>query len=412
MWKKRILIIFTVLLFGTFVASIYPAEAAKPTIKHYGIVDLTGPYGILVPDVWEAMLDYYRLINEEGGINGHPMKLIWGETGNMMARTWSHYKRYKRAGAQFLWLASTPDGEALKKTLGKDKVFTFNYSSTDLQIYPPGFLYGDGCTYSEAFGAFLKLAKAEWDKGGKKGKLKVGIMGPDTSYGRALEAGKEFGKRIGIDIVGQEYPPVVPIDLTPQILRLKEKGVDWIWMQGLSQICTVFMKNMNSLGLQGKIRVAGWWWTSGAEMLRRIPPKFSEGYIFDSYSYLPQVEKDHSGIKKCIEMRQKYHGKDPCEYYVRGVRATQFIIELTKRTIKKYGYKGLTPDNYMNMMETFKDWKTPWDLGAPFNIAPNDRRTAKKLIFYQVKGGKLMRYSDWIDAPHLYPEDMAHLFEK
>ena len=403
-----------VFLLGVIVVFVSPAEAKKPTIKHFGIVDLTGPYGVLVPDLWEGMLDYYRMVNEKGGIDGHPIKLIWGETGNMMARTWSHYKRYKRAKAQLLWLASSPDGEALKKILVKDKVFCpINYGQSDPQLYPPAWTYIDGPSYGDEFGAFLRMAKAEWDKEGKKGIMKVGIIGPDTSYGRAaIEPGTRFGKKIGVDVVGQEYPPVVPIDLTPQILRLKEKGVDWIWMQGLSQICTVFLKNMQSLGLQGKIKVAALWWTTGAEMLRRVGPELCEGYVFTTYNYLPQVEKDYPGIKKCIEMRQKYHGKDPDEYYIRGVRATEFVIELTRRTLKKYGYKGLTAENYMGMMETFKNWKTPWDLGAPFNITPNDRRTAKELIFYQVRGGKIYRYSNWVKAPHLYPEDMAHLFEK
>jgi ABC-type branched-subunit amino acid transport system substrate-binding protein len=389
------------------------AEAKKPTIKHYGIADLTGPYGILLPDSWEGILDYYRLVTEEGGIDGHPVELIWGETGNVMSRTWSHYKRHKQAGAQLLILYSSPDGEALKNTMVKDKIFCFNFGQSDPQLYPPAWIYIDGPSYGDGFGAFLKMAKAEWDKAGKKGTMKVGIIGPDTAYGRAaLEPGQRFGKKIGVDVVGQEYPPVVPIDLSPQILRLKEKGVDWIWVQGLSQIATVFMKNMASLGLQGKIPVAGFWWTSGAEMLRRIGPKFSEGYIFNSYNYLPQVEKDHPGIRKCVEMRRKYHKKDPDEVYVRGVRATQFVIELTKRTLKKYGYNGLTSQNYMSMMDTFKDWKTPWDLGALFTITPNDRRTGKDFLFYQVRGGKIHRYSDWVKAPHLYPDDMKHLFEK
>src|SRR3990172_11805394 len=84
--------------------------AVKPTIKHYGTVDLTGPYGILVPDLWEGILDYYRYVNETGGINGYPVELVWGETGNVMARAFSHYKRFKDAGAQLLWLASSPEG--------------------------------------------------------------------------------------------------------------------------------------------------------------------------------------------------------------------------------------------------------------------------------------------------------------
>ncbi|MDY6967027.1 MAG: ABC transporter substrate-binding protein [Spirochaetota bacterium] len=414
--KSNILMfsVFTILFFTVMIAIASQADAKRPIIKHYGIVDLTGPYGILVPDLWEGKLDYYRFINEEGGIEGHPIKLIWGETGNMMARTWSHYKRYKRANVQLLWLASSPDGEALKKILKRDKVLCpLNYGQSDPQLYPPAWIYIDGPSYGEGFGAFLRMAKAKWDKSGKKGTMKVGIIGPDTAYGRAaIEPGKRFGKKIGVDVVGQEYAPVVPIDLTPQILRLKDKGVDWIWCQGLSQIATVFLKNMSSLGLKGKIPVAGFWWVTGAEMLRRIGPKFSEGYIFLTYNYLPQVEKNHPGIKNCIKMRQKYHRKDPDEYYVRGVRATQFVIELTKRTIKKYGFKGLTASNYMRTMETFKDWKTPWDLGAPFTITPNDRRTAKKMLFYQVRGGKIYRYSDWINAPHLYPENMSHLFKK
>lgn len=412
--NRVILVGFIFLLFVAMVACAPKEEARKPTIKHYGIVDLTGPYGILVPDLWEAMLDYYKLVNEEGGIDGYPLELIWGETGNMMVRTWSHYKRYKRAGAQLLWLASSPDGEALKRTLVKDEIFCpFNYGQSDPQIYPPAWIYIDGPSYGDGFGAFLKMAKAKWDKAGGKGMMKVGIIGPDTAYGRAaLEPGQRFGKKIGVDVVGQEYTPVIPIDLTPQILRLKDKGVDWIWFQGLSQIATVFMKNMQSLGLQGKIPVAGFWWVSGAEMLRRVGPVFSEGYIFNSYNYLPQVEKDHPGIKKCNELRQRYHQKEANEIYVKGVRAVQFVMELTRRTLKKYGYEGLTAKNYMSMMETFKDWKTSWDIGASFDITPNDRRTAKKLLFYQVKDGKLVRYSDWIDAPHLYPENMSHLFEK
>jgi len=412
--KRLNLVGFIFLIFAVMITCAPKGDSEKKVIKHYGIVDLTGPYGVLVPDAWEGMLDYYRYINKsENGVDGYPIELIWGETGNMMARTWSHYKRFKQAGAQVIWLASSPDGEALKKTFEKDKIFCpLNYGQSDPQLYPPGWIYIDGCSYADNFASFLKLAKSEWDKSGKKGTMKVGIIGPDTAYGRAaIEPGKMFGKTIDVDVVGQEYPPVVPIDLTPQILRLKDKGVNWIWMQGLSQICTVFLKNMKSLGLQGKIKVAAVWWTTGAEMMRRVSAELSEGYIFSSYTYMPQVEKDHPGIKKCIAMRQDFHKKDPCEHYVKGVRAAQFIIELTRRTMKKYGFDGLSAENYMSMMGSFNNWSTPWDLGASFSITKNDRRTAKKILFYQVKKGKIVRYSDWIEAPHLYPERMASLFK-
>ena len=163
---------------------IFSAEA-KPPIKHFYIIDLTGPYGVLVPEIFEGTQDYYRYMNEKGGLDGHLFKIPWGETGNMMSRTWSHYKRFKRAGCQFLALFSSPDGEALKKTLARDGIACYNIGQSDPQIYPPGNIFLDGSTYADSFGAFLKWVLEDWKKKGESGIPKVGIIGPDTAYGRA-----------------------------------------------------------------------------------------------------------------------------------------------------------------------------------------------------------------------------------
>src|SRR3990172_3466827 len=91
---------------------------AKAAITHFGTADLTGPYGILVPDMWEAVLDYYKWYNEtKGGIDGHPVELTWGETGNVLERAWSHFKRFQATGKlRFYWIVSSPEGEAFKST--------------------------------------------------------------------------------------------------------------------------------------------------------------------------------------------------------------------------------------------------------------------------------------------------------
>ncbi|MEW6034175.1 MAG: ABC transporter substrate-binding protein [Chloroflexota bacterium] len=395
----------------------------KPTIKHYTTVDLTGPYGILVPDLFEAMLDYYRYVNENGGINGYPVELVWGETGNVMARAWSHYKRFKDEGMQLMWLISSPEGEAFKSTLEKDKIFCpLNFGQSDPQLYPPAWQWVDGPSYGEGFGAFAYWVVNEWwpkNKHGKWDKPRIGIIGPDSAYGKAanLPEVHAYVKAIGGEHVGQAFPPVVPVDVTPQVMQLVKDvanpQVDWIWTQGLSQIATVWLKNMSALGLQGKVGVAGFWWTTGAELLRRIDAKFVEGYIFSQYSYMPQVEKDHPGIKKVNEMRQKYHGKDADEYYSRGVRAAQYVMEVTRIALEKFGYEGLTGANYKRVLDEGmfpRHWKTPWDLGAEIDITPNDRRTAKQLMFYVVKGGKIERMSGWIDAPHIFPAQYKDLF--
>ncbi|PIZ20812.1 MAG: hypothetical protein COY50_02785 [Deltaproteobacteria bacterium CG_4_10_14_0_8_um_filter_43_12] len=392
---------------------VYAVSAeAKPPIRHYYIIDLTGPYGILVPEIFEGTQDYYRYINEKGGLDGHQFKIPWGETGNMMGRTWSHYKRFKQAGCQFLALFSSPDGEALKKTLERDGIACYNIGQSDPQIYPPGNIFLDGCSYADGFGAFLKWVKKDWEKKGKSGIPRVGIIGPDAAYGRAAtKPGIRFGKQIGVDVVGQEFAPVVPIDLTAQILRLRDKGVDWIWLQGLSQIGTVFIKNFNALGLRGKIGVAAFWWTMGTEMLRRVPPDMLEGYIFNTYTYM-EVD-DRPGIKKLNELRMKYRGKKLVEGYIRGFHFAEVVMGATRLAYKAKGYKGLTGDNYIKYgFERMKNYRGEFDLGAPVTIKPNDRRTSNAIRLYQVKGGKVLGLSDWIEVPHLYPPEMGKYFEK
>ena len=392
--------------------SAVPAEAKKPVIKHFYIIDLTGPYGVLVPEIFEGTQDYYRYINEKGGLDGHQFKIPWGETGNMMSRTWSHYKRFKRAGCQFLALFSSPDGEALKNTLKRDGIACYNIGQSDPQIYPPGNIFLDGCTYADSFGAFLKWVKEDREKTGKGGAAKVGVIGPDTAYGRAvIGLGTVFGKEIGVEVVGQEFAPVVPIDLTPQILRLRDKGVDWIWMQGLSQICTVFIKNFNSLGLKGKIGVAGFWWTMGTEMLRRVPPEMLEGYIFDTYTYMEM--DDHPGVKKLNKLRLKYRGKKLVEGYIRGFHFAEIVMGATKLAYKAKGYEGLTGENYIKYgFQRLKDYRGEFDLGYPVTITQNDRRGSTAIRLYQVRGGKVFGLSDWIKVPHLYPHEMDKYFKK
>lgn len=418
-----------------------PTPAApKPTIRHYMTVDLTGVYAILVPDLFEGQVDYYRYVNEHGGINGHPVELIWGETGNVMSRAWSHYKRFKEAGAQLLWIASSPEGEAFKATLGKDKIFCpLNYGQSDPQLYPPGWVYIDGCSYGEGFGTFLKWVKDWWDKlpAAEKERRKaidpawtkprVGIIGPDVAYGKAAHIAMTkdapgYAASIGVEYMGQAFPAVVPVDVTPQIMQLvkdvRQPRIDWIWTQGLSQIVTVWLKNMEAMGLARrdptsgeKVGMAGFWWATAAEMLRRVDPRLVEGYICSTYNYWPQVEVEHPGIKKCVEMRQQYRGKAPCEYYVRGVRAAQIVMELTRITLEKYGYEGLTGENYEACMELIpQGFKGPWELGPGVYIKPNDRRTATQMLFYSVRGGKLVRMSDWLDVPHLFPATYKNLF--
>jgi hypothetical protein len=61
----------------------------------------------------------------------------------------------------------------------------------------------------------------------------------------------DYAKQIGVEYVGTEYTAIMPQDVTPQVTRLKEAGVNYVWTQAVSPIA-VYMKDFKRLGFQGK----------------------------------------------------------------------------------------------------------------------------------------------------------------
>jgi len=78
---------------GMAIAAMHSAQAAPETIKFAGCYDLTKSYGFVSPQIAQAARDYVKLVNLQGGIEGHPVEMLIQDHGNEPQRGIECYEK-------------------------------------------------------------------------------------------------------------------------------------------------------------------------------------------------------------------------------------------------------------------------------------------------------------------------------
>ena len=78
--------------------SVYAGSEKEPIVIH-SPAGLTGPWAYVMKPQFQGYQTCFKYINEvEGGIEGHPIKLVWADSSYDPTKTMSLYKRWKAAG--------------------------------------------------------------------------------------------------------------------------------------------------------------------------------------------------------------------------------------------------------------------------------------------------------------------------
>ena len=100
---------------GLALAGLQSAQAQAPTqpVKFALCYDLSKSYGFVTPQIAQAANDYAKILNQKGGIEGHPIEILVQDHGNEPQRGIECYEKMKREGAITFDFFSTPVGRAL-----------------------------------------------------------------------------------------------------------------------------------------------------------------------------------------------------------------------------------------------------------------------------------------------------------
>lgn len=423
-WTRSGFVIGAMLLMGMpLIAACAPAAEAPAVEEEKYIVvyedqDLSGAYAVLNVPLFKGTQDYYKWVNEQGGfdaggIKGIKVRHVWADNNNILARSMANYKRYLGSTPRpaIICDRSTPVGEMLKDIVAKDKVVLFNSgSNSDHQLYPPAWSWFGNPSYSEDCIVLLDWYAKNRYQG--EGPMKVGHLTWDTAYGRApVEASTRWGKEKGtFEVVAVEFMPTLPPDTTPQLTKLKEAGVDFIFSNSLTQAINVVLRDVDKLGLDIPVGSIRWAYPT---MQASISGKAAEGYFYAHQGYLAE-ETDQPGVKFAWDLGKTYRGADfkLNAMYMYGIQDDAIVVEVCKRAVEAKGSLDIAGEDVRAAFATMKGFAGPgvWPpLSGPEH--PNDRRLALDTRIYETKGGVGVPVSDWIRVPHTVPAEYQDLFK-
>jgi branched-chain amino acid transport system substrate-binding protein len=372
-------IVMVLFLFGVILAG--PAQAADPKeIVVGGIFDITGATSAVGKDYAQGAVDAAKYINDNGGVDGIPIRLIPNDYAYEIPKAVNLYKKYKNVDKVFIiqgW--GTGDTNALTPLINRDKIVymsaSYDANLNDPKKTPYNFFIGS--SYSDHVRMAMRYAK---ENGGKK----VCFIYPDHPYGKnPIPAGKDFAKKMGLEIGPDISVDLRATDATSQLLQMKEFNPDFAWVGGTTPSTAVIIKDAAKLGLKTKFLINTW---GIDESLPKLAGEAAEGRSFGFVVVRP-FGYDVPETKKIKTIA----GDKTYTLHYNKCWTSMMVMWEGMKIAKKAGQ--LNGPGLKAALETLKDFDTG-GLTPPLTYTPEDHRATTTCGLYTIKGGKLELVTD------------------
>jgi branched-chain amino acid transport system substrate-binding protein len=205
------------------------------------------------------------------------------------------------------------------------------------------------------FGSYVLDSQAvlEYIKTIHKGKdaPKVGLLTYNNVYGKSIhEPSKEYAAKNNINIVSiEEFPPAT-VDLSTEVLRLKSKGAEYVFMQILPAAVVTAMKAFDRNNFN--VPLFGTWTATDPDFFKLGQGLIRNRLAMQFCGVLPQDKT--WGIKLLEDLWKRYKSVDKFETsYWEGV----VVAMIMERSIHRASglYKTINAENINKAMETFNN---------------------------------------------------------
>ena len=364
-------------VFLTLAAFIFSAATAMAEIKVGILSDLSGPtssVGKPYGDGIKACIDY---VNENGGINGEKIVYDQVDYGYNVAQALAAYKKFKSKGIVFLQGWGTGDTEALVRFVAKDRVpvLSASYSAHLMDPKKAPYNFTVSADYSTQARAALKFLRDNWKEDRAP---RLALLYPDKPYGLApIPAMKAYAKELGFDLVGEENVGLKAMDATPQLLSIKKKNPDFVWIGGTTPSTAVIMKDAKKLDMKCTFFVDIW---GNDENLYKMAGAAADGNVgIQTATVYGQDVPGMAVIEKITD------GQPQMTHYIRGFVSALVMTEAMKRAAAKGKVDG---PSIKAAMEEMRDYD-PMGLAPKVSFFPDDHRPNMAVNLYEYKDGKM-----------------------
>jgi len=376
------------------------------------LVYRTGAYAPNGVPFANGYVDYLKLVNARGGING--VRVIWEEceTGYATDRGVECYERLKgkNGGATLFQPLSTGITFALTEKAPVDKIplITAGYGrseSTDGMVFKWNFPLAG--TYWDAADILLQhVAKKDggWDK--LKGK-KIALVYHDSPYGKEpIPLLQERQKLHGFDLM--LLPVTHPgVEQKATWLQIRQQRPDYVFLWGWGVMNSTALKEAQATGYP-RDKMYGVWW-AGAEPDVKDVGDGAKGY--HALALQHGAEPNSKVVKDILAMvHDKGQGTGPRDevgqvLYMRGLMSAMLGVEGVRRAQERFGKgKVMTGEQTRWGLENLAlDQKKLDDLGfagvmRPISTSCADHRGATWARVHTWDGAKWNFTSDWYQS--------------
>ena len=382
---------------GALAQKAYDTGVTDSEIKIGNVEAYSGPasaYGI-IGKIEDA---YFKMINDQGGINGRKINFISYDDGYSPPKTVEQVRKLIESDEVFLIFNAlgTPTQSAVQKYQNAKKVpqlFVATGASkwNDPKDFP--WTMGFQTSYRVEARIFAKyILKTKPD-------AKVAVFYQNDDFGKDYVAGlKEvFGDKTSKILIAEESYETTEPSIDSHIVKLKGTGADVLVdiatpkfaAQAIKKIAELEWKPMHVL-TDVSVSIGAVMKPAGLEASEGV---LSALYLMDASD--PQW-KDNEGMKKFLAFIDKYMpGANISDTnLVYGYAAAQTMVQVLKQA-----GDNLTRENVMKQAASLKDFTPDTVLpGVKLNTSATDFAPIEQLKMMQFKGGRWQLFGDIISA--------------
>ncbi|MBW2609381.1 MAG: ABC transporter substrate-binding protein [Deltaproteobacteria bacterium] len=331
-----------------------PAPVPVPVIKEIkvgAVINLTGPASTWGQFHAKGQKEYFQYVNEvKGGVNGNKIALTVVDHAYKVPEAVKYVKKFCTSDKMDMiatWDAGS--GISVKPIIQQYKVPNINYSTYQGILKPPvkyAFLpFGNYVMDCYAILEYIKTIHQ------LKTAPKVGLLTYNNAYGKSIhDASKEYATANNIDIVATEEFPPSALDLNTELLRLKERGAEYIFMQCLPSAIIMALKSADQANYD--VPFFGTWTSTDPDFFKRGKGLIRDRMHMQFPGCLPGDGSPGMELLETLWARYKSVTKFDTAYW-EGVVIGSIMERAFQRALEKFG--EINSETINKALETFRD---------------------------------------------------------
>ncbi|MBF0474602.1 MAG: ABC transporter substrate-binding protein [Deltaproteobacteria bacterium] len=330
---------------------------------------------------------YFKMLNDEGGVNGRQLKLFLRDDGFQPPRTKAVVKELVDNVGVFAFVGGvgTACGMAVKDFLAEKKIpwIAPSGGSSHWTSPPSKYLFAIYPKFVDEAGILTRYAIETM----KKNKLAFFFQNDD--YGKeGLRGVKAQLKKYNLELLAEVPVEVIDTDLSTHCLKLKESGADTVILYVLPKHAAIMLGAAAKLGYKPQFMSSS---TLGdAPMMNQITKGLWSGVVFANFA-LPPSSKNPLMIKYHAAQEKYAPNEKWGLFFYAGILYAEPLVE----AIKRCG-KDVTRENLISKLETLNKFQ---GISGAITFSPTQRQGNRSVYLGKcLPDGQVEVLSGWITS--------------